>query len=46
MTYKVEKEKLQIEYCPIDEMWGNFTKKPTQGEKFRNFRNHVLGGYE
>ena len=31
MTDQVEKENLQIEYCPTDKEWGCFTKKPTQG---------------
>ena len=46
MADQVEKESVQIEYCPIDEMWGDFITKPMQGEKFRNFRNYVLDGDE
>ena len=46
MTYQVEKENVQIKYYPTDEMWGDFMTKPAQGDKFRNFRNCVLGGNE
>ena len=44
MTDKFEKENLQIKYCPTDNMWGDFMTKPTQGAKFRNFKNYVFGG--
>ena len=37
MTYQFEKENLQIKFCPIDGMWGDFMAKPTQGAKFMNF---------
>ena len=46
MTDQVEKENPQIKYCPTDEMQIYFMTKPTQGEKFRNFSNYVLGGNE
>ena len=46
MTDKFEKENLQIKYFPTYDMWGYFMTNPTQGGKFRNFRNHVLGGNE
>ena len=38
MTDQVEKENVQIEYCPTDKIWGDFMIKPAQGEKIRNFR--------
>ena len=40
MTDQVEKS--IIEYFPTDYMWVYFIAKPTQGEKFRVFRNYVL----
>ena len=46
MTDQVEKENVQIKYCPTYNMWGYFMTKPTQGAKFSNFRNYVLGGNE
>ena len=39
MTDQFEKENVHIKYCPTDDMWGYFTKTPTQGEEFMNFRN-------
>ena len=46
MICQVEKRNLQIKYCQIYEMWGNFMTNPTQVEHFRNFKNCVLGGNE
>ena len=43
VMYQVEKENVQINYCPTDEIWGDFMTKPTQGEKFGDFRNYLLG---
>ena len=43
ITDQVEKGDVSIEYCPTDEMTGDFHTKPLQGEKFRGFRNNVLG---
>ena len=42
-TYQVGKGNLHIKYFPTDKMWGYFITNPNQGEKFKNFRNHVLG---
>ena len=46
ITDQVEKGNVSIEYCPTDEMTGDFHTKPLQGEKFRGFRNNVLGKRE
>ena len=43
LTDQVEKGNLTIEYCPTDDMVGDFHTKPLQGEKFRKFRNEILG---
>ena len=34
---------LKIEYCPTDEMVGDFFTKPTQGKTFRKLRGIILG---
>ena len=39
----VDKGELDIEYCPTDEMLGDFLTKPLQGEKFWKFRKLILG---
>ena len=43
LTDQVEKGNITIEYCPTDGMVGDFHTKPLQGEKFRKFRNEILG---
>ena len=43
LTDQVKKGNLTIEYCPTDVMWADFMTKPLQGEKFRKFRNDILG---
>ena len=43
LTDQVEKGNLVIEYCPTDEMWGDYHSKPLQGEKFRRFRSDIMG---
>ena len=40
---QVELGNVQIEHCPTDEMIGDFMTKPLQGEKFRKFRDLILG---
>ena len=43
LTDQVEKGNVTIEYCPTDDMVGDFHTKPLQGEKFRKFQNEILG---
>ena len=43
LTDQVEKGNLSIEYCPTDVMWADFMTKPLHGERFRNFRDKILG---
>lgn len=43
MTDNVDKGKINIEYCPTDEMVGDFFTKPLQGSKFVKFRSIILG---
>ena len=43
LTNQVKKGNLTIEYCPTDVMWADFMIKPLQGEKFRKFRDDILG---
>jgi hypothetical protein len=39
---RVKNGELSIEYCPTDNMIGDFFTKPLQGAKFRKFRQSVL----
>jgi hypothetical protein len=43
VTDHVKKGNVTIEYCPTDEMIADFMTKPLQGEKFRYFRDAILG---
>ena len=37
-----ERKQITMEYCPTDEMIGDFFTKPLQGAKFRRFRNIIM----
>jgi hypothetical protein len=43
ITDRVSKGDLSIEWCPTDEMIGDFMTKPLQGAKFRKFRDLIMG---
>ena len=34
---------ISIEYCPMDEMVGDYMTKPLQGSKFTKFRRLIMG---
>ena len=46
ITDQVEKGNVSIEYCPTNDMIGDYFTKPLQGSKFTNFRAIVLGEQE
>ena len=37
-----KRKHVTIEYCPTDEMIGDFVTKPFWGAKFRRFRNSIM----
>ena len=43
LTDQVEKGNVTIQYCPTDDMWGDYMTKPLQGVKFKKFRDDILG---
>jgi hypothetical protein len=43
---RVKNGEMRIEYCPTDDMNGDFFTKPLQGSKFRKFRRIVLNSPE
>ena len=43
VTDQVEKGLINIEYCPTDEMIGDFMTKGLQGIKFEKFRKAIMG---
>ena len=40
---RVDKEEVNIVYCPTGHMVGDFFTKPLQGKQFIGFRNKILG---
>ena len=43
ITDQVERGNMTIEYCPTNDMWGNFQSEPLQGIKFRKFGANIMG---
>ena len=39
---KIKNNELKVEYCPTDEMVGDFFTKPLQGKKFQDFCHVIL----
>ena len=42
ITDHVKRNKMSIEYCPTDDMLGDYFTKPTQGLKFRRFQEKIM----
>ena len=40
---QVNQGNLNVQYCPMDEMIGDFMTKPLQGFKFQKFWKAILG---
>ena len=43
LTDQQDKGNLSIEFCPTNEMIGDYMMKPLQGRDFRKFRSLVMG---
>ena len=43
VTDRIQKGELKFEWCPTQEMVGDFMTKPLQGGAFRKFRDHIMG---
>jgi hypothetical protein len=43
ITDQIEKKNLKVEFCPTDNMIGDFMTKPLQGQKFKDFRAEIMG---
>ena len=46
ITDQVEKKNIQIEYCPTEDMVGDFMTKPLQGDKFKKFARDIMNDEE
>ena len=42
-TDLIKREKINVEYCPTDEMMANYMTKPLVGTKFVKFINKIMG---
>ena len=43
LTVQVEKGNVSIEYCPVDNMIGDYQSMPMQGAKFQKFYHTIMG---
>jgi hypothetical protein len=43
VTDRISTKELNVEYCPILNMLGDYFTKPLQGSLFRKFQNIILG---
>ena len=43
ITNQEETGNVKIEYCPIDDMIGDYMSKGLQGVKFNKFRKEIMG---
>jgi hypothetical protein len=43
LTDQIAKGKVSIEYCPTQEMVGDYMTKPLQGHLFKKFRRAIMG---
>ena len=44
VTDRINKGDVSVEWCPTDDMTGDFSTKPNQGALFRRFRDLIMGG--
>ena len=42
VTDHIDRDRLQVSYCPTGDMVADFFSKPLQGSLFRKFRNFIL----
>ena len=43
LTDQVKKGNLIVDYCPTNEMVGDYMSKPLQGSKFCKFHKDIMG---
>uniref|UniRef100_A0A7S1V1J3 Reverse transcriptase Ty1/copia-type domain-containing protein n=1 Tax=Grammatophora oceanica TaxID=210454 RepID=A0A7S1V1J3_9STRA len=43
ITDHIEKGDVKVVYCNTDDMYGDYMTKPVQGEKFRKFKEFIMG---
>ena len=40
---RIDKGEMEVAFCGTNDMVADYLTKPLQGEKFRGFRNDILG---
>jgi hypothetical protein len=43
VTDRIKKVTLSVEWCPTEDMLGDFGTKPTQGKQFTRVRDQIMG---
>ena len=43
ITDQINSGEVSVEWCPTEEMIGDFATKPLQGALFRKFRDLIMG---
>ena len=43
LTDQIQRDTLQVEYCPAIKMVGDFMSKPLQGRLFQVFKKEIMG---
>ena len=43
VTDRIAKGEVKVEWCPTEDMTGDFWTKPLQGAQFRRFRDLIMG---
>ena len=43
VTDRIRKGELSVEWCPTEDMLGDFWTKPTQGKQFTRVRDQIMG---
>jgi hypothetical protein len=43
ITDRIQKKELSVEWCPTENMIGDYATKPLQGAAFKKFRDYIMG---
>jgi len=43
VTDRIQKKEMKVEWCPTEDMIGDFMTKPNQGALFSRFRDQIMG---
>ena len=40
---RIDKKEMRVEYCPTEHMLADYFTKPSQGARFKNYRDYIMG---